>query len=204
MENLSEKFILNIINQIKPNILNTVHGPFYIENFNIYMCAIDVNKPIFGSLKFMLSENEGGQYSTLTFEFYSEENHELLLQIFKKTENLLNTTVHGLFQSEGCITIHWKLDLSDDKEVFIFLSKTFKFFQEFFILIKDLGLLKLKKRNELFDLKNRTYAYTRKKKTPKKSTKSRIQLMRKTCPAFVISTKSYYYINQNNTQRPFF
>jgi hypothetical protein len=195
MENLSEKFILNITNQIKPNILNTVHGPFYVENFNIWICVIDVNKPSFGSLKFILSEKENGQYSTLTFEFHSEENHKLLLEIFKRTEDLLKTTVYEIYQSEGCITLDWKLDLSDDKEVFIFLSKTFKFFQKFFILIKNLGLIKLKKRNELFDRKNRTYAYTRKKKTPKKSTKSRIQLIRKTRPAIQLSVKSYFYLN---------
>jgi hypothetical protein len=199
MENLAEKFLLNISNQIKTNILNTVHGPFYIENFNIWMCAIDVNKPTFGSLKFILSENKCGQYSTLTFEFYSEENHELLLQIFKKTENLLNTTVHGLFQSEGCITVDWKLELSYDKEVFIFLCKTLKFFQKFFILIKDLGLITLKKSDELYNRNNSTFAYTRKKKLPKKIKKSRITLLRKTCPAFAISTKSYYYISQKNT-----
>lgn len=204
MQNIAKFFLSNIARQIRPHITNIVHGPFYIENFNIWMCVIDVNKPTFGSLKFMLSENEGGQYSTLTFEFYSEENHELLLQIFKKTENLLNTTVHGLFQSEGCITVDWKLDLSDDKEVFIFLCKTLKFFQKFFILIKDLGLITLKKSDELYNRNNSTFAYNRKKKLPKTIKKSRITLLRKTCPAFVLSTKSYYYINHKNTQRLFF
>ena len=195
MENLAEKFLLNIADQIKTHITNIVNGPFYITNFNLWTCVIDCNKPAFGSLRFNVFLGKNGELSELSFEFYSEKNHELLLQIFKKTKNLLNTTVRELYQSEGCITVYWKLDLSDDKEIFIFLHKTSIFFQNFFILIKDLGLIKLKKRNELFDLKNRTYAYKRKKKTPKKSTKSRIELIRKTRPAIVMSTKSYYYID---------
>jgi hypothetical protein len=195
MDNLSEKFLLNIADQIKLHIINTVHCPFYMNNLKVWACVIDVNKPSFGSLKFVLSEKENRQYSNLTFEFYSEENHALLLQIFKETEDLLKTTVHEIFQTSGCITLNWELNVSNSNEIFVFLSKTFKFFQKFFILIKDLGLIEIKKRNELFDRKNSTFAYTRKKKTLKTSTKSRIQLIRKTRPAIEMSTKSYYYIN---------
>lgn len=194
MENIAKFFLSNIADQIKTHITNIVHGPFYIENFNLWSCVIDCNTPTFGSLRFNFFLGKNGELSELSFEFYSEQNHVLLLQIFKKTANLLNTTVNGLFQSEGCITVNWKLDLSDDKEVFIFLCKTLKFFQKFFILIKDLGLITLKKSDELYNRNNSTFAYTRKKKLPKTIKKSRITLMRKTCPAFIISTKSYYYI----------
>jgi hypothetical protein len=36
MENLAEKFLLNIADQIKTHITNIEHGPFYIENFNLW------------------------------------------------------------------------------------------------------------------------------------------------------------------------
>ncbi len=145
MENLAEKFLLKITDQIVPHIENTAYGPFFMENLKIWATIIDVNKPSFGSLKFTLSQKQDKQYSNLTFEFYSEENHELLLQIFKKTANLLNTMEYGIYQTEGCLTLDWQLDLNNDKEIFLFLNKTFIFFQKFFVLIKDLGLIKLKK-----------------------------------------------------------
>lgn len=197
MENLAEKFLLNIADQIKTHITNIVHGPFYIENFNLWTCVIDCNKPAFGSLRFNVFLGKNGELSELSLEFYSEQNHVLLLEIFKKTEDLLKTTVYDIFQTEGCITLNWKIDLSNDKEIFIFLNKTLNFFQKFFILIKDLGLIALKKSDELFDRKKSTFAYTRKEKTKKTITKSGMKLIRKTRPAILSSVKSYYYLELN-------
>lgn len=194
MENRAEKFLSNIAEQIKPHIENTVHGPFFMINLNIWSCVIDTNIPTIGSLRFNLFQPENEEESDLSFEFYSEENRTLLLKIFKKVKNLLNTTNPGIYQTEGSITLDWNLNLNDDEEIFLFLCKTFIFFQKFFIAIKDLQLIKLKKSNGLFDRKNFTYAYTRKKKTPKTITKVRLNLIRKNRPAILSTTKSYYYL----------
>jgi hypothetical protein len=69
-----------------------------------------------------------------------------LLRIFKKVENSLSMTTPDIFQTENCMTLRLKLDLNNDTEIFVFLTNTSVFYQNFFILIKDLGLIKLKKK----------------------------------------------------------
>ncbi|SEF86552.1 hypothetical protein SAMN04488130_103216 [Flavobacterium urumqiense] len=194
MKNLAKIFLSDLSRKIKPGMENKLHNPFFLKHQNLWRFVIILNKYSLESIRFDVFQPPHEVNSNITFAFYSKTNRELLLKIFEETENLFNAPP-SVFKTDTYVALNWKLNLSNADETNEFVYKALIFFKKFFIRIRYFDLIQLKNCNELFDRKNLSHAYTRKKKTKKIITNSGMKFLRKTRPAIMASVKSYYYLN---------
>jgi hypothetical protein len=184
MENLARKLLLKIVEQIKPHLTNTLHGPFFLKHENLWRIVIESSNPGSGSLTFDILQKHNDSNSNLTFLFYSSVEHRRLKVIFEKIKKLCCDLSLDVFTSECFITFNRKINFGNQQETEEFLAKTCVFFQKFFVIIRGLKFNKIRAYN------HKAFILPK----PKIIMKSKRYLIRLRKPAILPLNKSYYYL----------
>lgn len=192
MEEIVKKLMIPISNQIKKIIHQQVVAPVYNDNMESWLIAVRVKKPIYGSVEILLIKPQKEELPIISFEIFCVKRKEVMSEIFDKIIKLIDNKIYKIITSENFIGLHWHVHFNSKNETEIDFVKFSRLLPRILILLKDLGLFKLRSNESIVN--STTDKYFRNNIKKNCSEKSKIKyLIRRFCPAIIPHSKNYYY-----------
>lgn len=190
MKNDLKKLMACIVNQLKMIVHQEIEEKVYDDNSNFCLIAIQVNS--FGSVQIKLTTPQNEKLPIISFEIFCVKGTEVMSEIFDKIIKLIDNKLYKVIISENFIGLHWHVNFNSKNETEIDFVKFSRLLPRILILLKDLGLFKLRSYESIVNSTTDKYFRNNSKKNCTEKSKKKY-LIRGYCPAIIPHFKNYYY-----------